>query len=145
MKIFFRAICLAVLLSAPLSRNLPAQQTYKSAFPDSGIEISEKLSPAAERRLETFRLVWQTIRDNYFDQTFGGLNWNKIKTEFEPRALDAETDAELHTLLQEMINRLNKSHFVIIPPEVFSEIGRARAEFEENREAGETETNESTS
>ena len=92
-------------------------------------------------------MVWQTVKDNYFDQNFGGLNWDKIKTEFELRARESRTDAELHLILQEMINRLNKSHFVIIPPEVFREIGKAKAEFEEKAEAGETEseTNQTTS
>jgi C-terminal peptidase prc len=145
MKMFFRAFCLIVLLSALLAQNLPAQQTFGRVYTDSSLDASEKLSPETERRLETFRVVWQTVRDNYFDQTFGGLNWNKIKTEFEPRVLQSQTDAELHTLLQEMINRLNKSHFVIIPPEVFREIGKAKAEFAEKIEAFEAQTRARTS
>lgn len=84
-------------------------------------------------------MVWQTVNDNYFDQTFGGLNWNQIKNEFEPRVRQAPSDTELHALLQEMINRLNKSHFVIVPPEVFREIGKAQAQFKEKIETGETE------
>ncbi|HEX8246665.1 MAG TPA: S41 family peptidase, partial [Pyrinomonadaceae bacterium] len=152
MKNYFRAVCLTVLLSAFFSPNLSAQnkitppQKSVQVFSVSGIDIPEKLSPEAERRLETFRVVWQTVKDNYFDQSFGGLNWNKIKNEFEPRARQSESDAELHLILQEMINRLSKSHFVIIPPEVFREIGKAKAEFEEKIEAGETEaqTNQTT-
>jgi carboxyl-terminal processing protease len=137
-----RAFCLIVLLSALFSQNLPAQQKYNPALiDDSGLEAAaENPTPEAERRLETFRLVWQTVKDNYFDQTFGGLNWNKIKNEFEPRARHSQTDAELHLILQEMINRLNKSHFMIIPPEVFREIGKAKAEFEEKTGAAEAET-----
>src|SRR5215213_717789 len=140
MKNLLRAFCLTVLLSALFSQNAAAQLKYNRVSSDSGIAVSEKLSPEAERRLETFRLVWQTIKDNYFDQTFGGLNWNKIKIEFEPRVLKSQTDAELHLILQEMINRLNKSHFVIIPPEVFREIGKVKAEIEEKAETSETET-----
>ncbi|HEX9961716.1 MAG TPA: hypothetical protein VGB00_12325, partial [Pyrinomonadaceae bacterium] len=103
MKTFFRAFCLTVLLSALLAQNLPAQQTYNNrVYADSSLETSEKLSPEIERRLETFRVVWQTVSDNYFDRSFGGLNWNKIKTEFEPRVLQSQTDEHLHTLLQEM-------------------------------------------
>ncbi|HEX8735615.1 MAG TPA: S41 family peptidase [Pyrinomonadaceae bacterium] len=140
MKNLFRAFCLTVLLNALFSQNVSAQLKYNRVAADSGVAVSEKLSPEAERRLETFRLVWQTVKDNYFDQTFGGLNWNKIKTEFEPRVLKSQTDAELHLILQEMINRLNKSHFVIIPPEVFREIGKVKAEIEEKTETGEIET-----
>jgi carboxyl-terminal processing protease len=157
MKKNFRAACLTALLSALFfqlfSQNLPAQrkivppQKSVEVFSVSGVDIPEKLSPEAERRLETFRLVWQTVKDNYFDQSFGGLNWDKIKTEFEMRSLGSRTDAELHLILQEMINRLNKSHFVIIPPEAFREIDKAKAEFEERLKAGETQpkTNQKTS
>ncbi|MDQ3801230.1 MAG: S41 family peptidase, partial [Acidobacteriota bacterium] len=141
MKSFFQAFCLTFLLFALFSQNLSAQQKNNRAFIESSLKASaENLTPEAERRLETFRLVWQTVKDNYFDQTFGGLNWNKIKTEFEPRVRRAQTDAELHLILQEMINRLNKSHFMIIPPEVFREIGKAKAEFEEKTGAAGEET-----
>ena len=141
-----RALCLPVLLFALFAQNLPAQQKFKrSAFDDSTLapaDASGKLSPAAERRLETFRVVWQTVKDNYFDQTFGGLNWNKIKTEYESRVRVSQTDAELHLILQEMINRLNKSHFLIIPPEVFNEIGRVKAEFKDKAGAADGDESE---
>lgn len=135
MKKGFHAVCLTVILFALLTPSFPAQKTIPppgfGVFPVSEKGISEALSPEAERRLDTFRIVWQTISDNYFDRNFGGLNWNQIKNEFEPRVRRALSDVELHALLQEMINRLNKSHFVIIPPEVFREIGKAQAEFKE--------------
>src|SRR5215212_12100521 len=106
MKKSFCAVCLTVILVALLTQSLPAQKTIQppqiiGAFPVSKAGISEKLSPEAELRLETFRMVWQTVNDNYFDQTFGGLNWNQIKIEFEPRVLKSQTDAELHLILQE--------------------------------------------
>ena len=78
------------------------------------------------RRLETFNIVWQTINDNYFDQTFSGLDWNKIKLEYEPQVKKLETDEELHKLLQKMISRLRRSHFSIIPPEVFMASEKAK-------------------
>ena len=80
----------------------------------------------SKRRLETFQVVWKTINDNYFDQTFSGLDWNKIKLEYEPQIKKLETDEELHTLLQKMIARLERSHFSIIPPEVFVTIEQAK-------------------
>jgi carboxyl-terminal processing protease len=117
-----------------LSQNLSAQKIAAvggpKTAPGAAIETETLAagSPEQMRRLETFRLVWQKINDDYFDRTFSGLNWKTVKAEFEPRVAKAASDAELHLLLQEMINRLNKSHFVIIPPEVFREIDRARAE-----------------
>jgi hypothetical protein len=85
------------------------------------------LSPEQQRRLDTFNFVWQTIKSNYFDQTFSGLDWDKIKKEFEPRVLKTTSDNQLHGILQEMINRLDRSHFAVIPPEVYQAIERAKA------------------
>ena len=71
----------------------------------------------AERRRAAFEIVWQTVRDNHFDPRFGGVDWDAVRAEFAPRAEAARTDRELHTLLQQMLNRLGQSHFNIIPPE----------------------------
>lgn len=90
--------------------------------------LPKNLSPQQKRRFETFDLVWKTINNNYFDQTFGGNDWKKIRGEFFSRVLKTKDDAALHLLLQEMINRLNQSHFVVIPPEAYKEIEKAKAD-----------------
>lgn len=89
------------------------------------------LSPELQRRWETFDFAWKTIKTNYFDQTFSGLDWVKIRQEYEPRVLKTATDAQLHDILTEMINRLERSHFAVIPPEVFQAIERAKIEAKE--------------
>lgn len=71
----------------------------------------------AERRRESFDIVWRTVKENHFDPKFGGVDWDAVRLEFAPRAAAARTDRELHTLLQQMLNRLGRSHFNIIPPE----------------------------
>ncbi|MDT7604779.1 MAG: carboxyl-terminal processing protease [Acidobacteriota bacterium] len=72
---------------------------------------------AAVRRSQTFEIVWQTVKDYHFDPNFGGVNWDAVKAEFAPRVAQTHTDRELHWLLQQMLNRLGKSHFAIVPPE----------------------------
>lgn len=102
-----------------------------------------KLSPDLERRYKTFQLVWSTIKENYFDQTFSGLDWEKIRQEYEPQVLKTESDNQLYAILNLMINRLNRSHFAIIPPEVSRELEKARLDFKKNEksstEAGDDE------
>ncbi|MBV8857345.1 MAG: PDZ domain-containing protein [Acidobacteria bacterium] len=71
----------------------------------------------AERRRQSFDIVWQTVKDNHYDPKFGGVDWDAVRAEFEPRVAAARTDRELHALLQQMLNRLGRSHFNIIPPE----------------------------
>lgn len=85
------------------------------------IKAEKDIADDAERRRETFRIVWQTVKDQHFDPTFGGVNWDAVRDEFAPRAAGSRSDRELHLLLQEMLNRLGQSHFTIIPPEVIPE------------------------
>lgn len=89
---------------------------------------ARNLSPELRKRVETFDYAWQIIKNNYFDQTFNGLDWDKIYREYQPRALKTATDEQLHDILQEMLNRLDRSHLAIIPPEVFRAIETAKSE-----------------
>ena len=93
-----------------------------------GGDTPPNMSPAQKLRWDSFIKVWQTLRDNYFDQTFNGLDWDAVKAEFRPRVIAAKTDLEFHSQMQEMIGRLQKSHFAIVPPEVYREIETAKAE-----------------
>lgn len=83
---------------------------------------SSAVGAEAERRKESFEIVWRTVKENHFDPTFGGVNWDAVREEFAPRAAAARTDRELHLLLQQMLNRLGRSHFNIIPPEAIPSI-----------------------
>ena len=85
-----------------------------------------KFPPDVQRRYDAFLKVWTTIRDNYFDKTFSNLDWNAIKTEFEPRVKAAKSDSELYRDLNEMLGRLKRSHLSVIPPEVYETLNTAR-------------------
>ncbi|HEX8190618.1 MAG TPA: S41 family peptidase [Pyrinomonadaceae bacterium] len=80
-------------------------------------------SAEAARRRESFDIVWQTVKENHFDPKFGGVDWDGVRAEFAPRVAAARTDRELHGLLQQMLNRLGRSHFNIIPPEAIPSTG----------------------
>ncbi len=71
----------------------------------------------SELRQKTFDIVWRTVKDKHFDPTFGGVNWDKVREKYSPRAAEVKSDAELHSLLQQMLGELGQSHFGILPPE----------------------------
>lgn len=108
------------LLAAALTLVVCAAPSLAQQTPPTA---SARVAPAAaqpspdDRRREAFEIVWRTVKETHFDPTFGGLDWDAVRTEFAPRAAAARTDAELHWLLQQMLNRLGQSHFTIIPPE----------------------------
>jgi hypothetical protein len=55
------------------------------------------------------------VRDQHFDKTLNGVDWEAVRVEFEPKARAAASQDELRVLLSEMLARLGQSHFTIIP------------------------------
>ena len=78
-------------------------------------------NPSAENRgelrLQTFEIVWRTVKEKHFDPAMVGADWDKARDTYAPRAAAAKSDKELYLLLQEMLGLLRQSHFNIIPPE----------------------------
>lgn len=93
------------------------------------------LTPEQQKREATFIKAWTTLNENYFDKSFGGLDWNKVRAELLPRARSAKTDAEVHRLIEEMTARLDKSHFALIPPEYYASLRAAQEKAREREKA----------
>lgn len=101
-------LCLGIAAQTPrLSQNLPGG--VPAAV--SGGSVS------TEVRQETFDIVWRTVKDKHFDPTHGGVDWDKVREEYAPRAVAAKSDSEFYGVLRQMLGELRQSHFNIIPPE----------------------------
>ena len=110
-------VCLA-LLSLASNIIVWGRQVPTTAAGSVPVRAEKAEAEAAHaRRKEAFEIVWQTVKNYHFDPTFGGVDWEAVHAEFAPRVERTQSDRELHLLLQEMLNRLGRSHFVIIPPE----------------------------
>jgi len=79
---------------------------------------------ADQKRLnrESFEFIWSTIRDEYWDPTFGGLNWTAVHDELQPAIERASTMGQARQVMRQMIDRLGKSHFGIIPADVYGDL-----------------------
>ncbi|MFM7135375.1 MAG: S41 family peptidase [Planctomycetota bacterium] len=64
---------------------------------------------------ETFDAVWTTVRDQHFDAGLNGVDWNAVRDELRPAAIDAASTEQLRGVLMTMLGRLGQSHFTIIP------------------------------
>lgn len=102
LKVFFY---LAIMLAAILP--LAAQTAVMTAEKGSTDETA--------RRRQSFDLVWNTINDKHFDKTFGGVDWQKMREIYEPRAMAAKSSDEFHQILRQMLNELKLSHFSVFP------------------------------
>lgn len=67
-------------------------------------------------RRDTFEKVWNTINEKHYDPTFNGVDWNKVRDDYLPRAQAAKSDEEFHNVLRRMLAELKLSHFNIFPP-----------------------------
>ena len=74
------------------------------------------VAPAAQTTgAALFDEVWTTINAAYYDPAFGGLNWAAVRDELRPKAAESASIDDTHTIINEMLGRLKRSHFALIP------------------------------
>jgi carboxyl-terminal processing protease len=64
---------------------------------------------------ETFDTAWRIIRDTHYDPEMNGVDWDAVRQELRPKALEAESNAQVRAILADMLSRLGESHFSVIP------------------------------
>jgi carboxyl-terminal processing protease len=93
---------------------------------------------ADERKLnvDSFELVWRTVRDKHFDPKLNGLDWKAIHDELRPRIDKATSSDECRKIGSEMLGRLGQSHFAIIPAAAYREINKDSSASEKGGDSG---------
>src|SRR5258706_245672 len=66
--------------------------------------------------MEVFREAWTYIHDTFFDPKFNGVNWDAMRTEYEPRVAGAGSPDEVRRIISLMLGELNASHSGIGAP-----------------------------
>lgn len=95
-----RRLFLLLLCAAAVSATPAAQSPSASS------------SPAG---LALFDEVWKTINDSFYDPTFGGLDWPGVRDELRPKAAAAASIDAARAVVNEMLGRLKRSHFALLP------------------------------
>jgi carboxyl-terminal processing protease len=99
-----------------------SQQPPPSGTPSASPTVQSDLA----RREQAFQIVWQTVNDLFYDPKFGGVDWASMRERYEPLVAKTRSDGELHSLLQQMLNELHQSHFMVIPKEAIPKIRVAK-------------------
>ncbi|MDQ6785219.1 MAG: S41 family peptidase [Acidobacteriota bacterium] len=73
-------------------------------------------------RLKTFDKVWKTVNEKFFDPNFGGVDWQAVHERYAPLVANVKTDAELHALLNRMLDEIKTSHLDVIAPETVARL-----------------------
>jgi Tol biopolymer transport system component/C-terminal processing protease CtpA/Prc len=81
---------------------------------------------------ETFRQAWTYLRDQFFDDKMNGVDWNAVRSTYEPRIAGARTPDEMRRIISLMLGELNASHMGIAAPPQGNQntVGRLAADFD---------------
>lgn len=72
-----------------------------------------------ETRLQSFDTVWSRVNEYYFDPTFAGVDWSKLKDQYRAKVQEARSDAEYLASLNGLLQELGASHFGVIPSSAY--------------------------
>ncbi len=75
--------------------------------------------------LASFEVVWRTVRDRHPDPKLNGLDWQAIHDSTRPQIEKADSMQEVRSILTGMLEKLESSHYAIIPAEAYEDSGAA--------------------
>ena len=110
----------------------------------SALNFRAKAAPtptAAEikkNQVDSFELVWTTLRDSYWDRTMAGLDWQAIHDRYLVDVKAATTAEQARAAMSRMIANLPSSHLAIIPSSLYKR-HRARPETKDSEKHSNTE------
>jgi C-terminal processing protease CtpA/Prc len=59
---------------------------------------------------QMFEEAWAQMEENFYDETFRGLDWGKIKTQYAAFLPNVNSRQDIRVLLNDMLGELNSSH-----------------------------------
>jgi carboxyl-terminal processing protease len=80
----------------------------------------------AQDYAERFDTAWRLIDERYWDVTRLPVDWDEMRTKYEPDALAATNDEEFYSVIEKMYDELGDNHSTFVPPDKVEEI---RAEY----------------
>jgi hypothetical protein len=83
----------------------------------------KRADTSAASRLRVFEEVGQAVEREYYDPSYGGLDWRAVREHYFPQARNLPTDAALFALVNQMLGELKSSHvqFTLGTPEESTE------------------------
>lgn len=108
-----RRTWVAMILACGTAASLPACHSG----PKNAAQPQTASEPPGQpgQYLADFDTAWELVRDTHYDTAYNGVDWDGVRAELRPRAEQARTRTENRALIQEMVSRLNQSHFGVIP------------------------------
>jgi len=77
--------------------------------------VSER--PGSNVFIASFDTVWQTVNENHYDPTFGGVDWNEIYERYRKQAGALDNNVQFIELANKMLKELRLSHYAVFDVE----------------------------
>lgn len=65
--------------------------------------------------VDSFDTIWKTIRDQHWDKSLGGVDWEGARERLRPQVAEDATMADARRTMADLIGQLGSSHFAVIP------------------------------
>lgn len=120
---------MANLVATPATDFLPAKRAARNynglvyVIPKS---VDDKQQFDTKVHLKSFDYVWSKIKETYWEKDFGGVDWDQARAELRPQVEKAKSIQEVRKAMNNLISRLGKSHFAIIPGKAYQATQLAR-------------------
>ena len=84
----------------------------------------------------SFRLVWRTLRDRFYDPEMNGLDWDRMLTKYETVAAEAADSRTFDRVVGMLLGELNASHLTFVSEEWPKPWNAEGSEFQRTRHLG---------
>jgi carboxyl-terminal processing protease len=102
----------------------------RPTLPSSQPTLSKLSIEQKQLLLDSFEVVWTTVRDKHYDPKLGGLDWQEVYAKFKPRIQAAVSDTEGRIILNEMLGLLKQTHIAVTPASAYNDLhGGSRGDF----------------
>jgi carboxyl-terminal processing protease len=90
----------------------------------TGLSFAQPTLTPEQRQLnvDSFEMVWKTVRDKHWDPKMNGVDWQSIHDELRPKVEKAATMDEARGVMSDMLSRLKQTHFGVVPGEAYKEL-----------------------
>lgn len=122
MNTMFRRLTIAVPLFLVAASSLLSACAHSAATSPQPLTAKQ-----TENNVQSFDLVWSTVRDAHFDPSLGGVDWNAAKAKHRPVVEKAKSMEEARAAMNALLEELGQSHFGIVPGEAYADAISAKS------------------
>jgi carboxyl-terminal processing protease len=83
--------------------------------------------------IESFEYIWNSVKENHWDPDLNGVDWDQARADLLPKVENAKTDNEARLAMNQLLERLEQSHFGIIPSSAYTKLEEESADIEDDQ------------